>query len=92
MDWLDDLLRFLFVPGLVLIAMVLCYRGAKRKYKIIKETNNLGESRYEVWFEYYSIHGTHGWLHEETFDTEEQANEFVAKQFKTREVIKEGNL
>jgi len=27
-----------------------------------------------------------------TFDTEEQANGFIASQFKNREVIREGNL
>lgn len=92
MDWLKDLLYFLFVPGLVLFAALLLYRGDRQGYKIVKETNTLGESRYEVWFEYYSIHGTHGWRHEETFDTEEQANQFIARQFKTREVIREGKL
>jgi len=92
MDWLRDLLYFLFVPGLIIVAFLLAHRGDKQGYKIVKETNTLGESRYEVWFEYYTIHGLHGWTLEETFDTEEQANEFIARQHKTREIIKEGKL
>ena len=92
MEWLKDLLYFLFVPGLVVLAALLTYRGSKQGYKIVKETNSLGESRYEVWFEYYNIQGTHGWRHEETFDTEEGADQFIARQHKTREVIREGKL
>ena len=92
MQIINDVLYFLFFPGLVLFAIVLTHRGAKRKYKIVKETNTLGETKFEVWFNYYSITGCCGWLHEKTFDTEEQANAFIASQFKTREVIREGNL
>jgi len=92
MQWLHDVSLFLLAPGLVFIAFLITYRGDKRGYKIVKETNSLGEIRYEVWFEYYSIHGSHGWLHEQTFDTEQQADEFLARQHKTREVIREGKL
>lgn len=92
MNWLTDLFYFLAVPGLVVLVSILVYRGDKQGYKIIKETNTLGEIHYEVWFEYYSIHGSHGWRHEKTFDTEEQADQFIARQFKTREVIREGKL
>jgi hypothetical protein len=92
MDWLRDLLYFLFVPGLIIVAVLLAHRGNKQGYKIVKETNTLGESRYEVWFEYYTIHGCHGWLLKEKFDTEEQADEFIARQHKIREVIREGKL
>ena len=92
MQWLHDVSLFLLAPGLVFIAFLITYRGDKQGYKIVKETNSLGEIRYEVWFEYYSIHGSHGWLHEQTFDTEQQADEFLARQHKTREVIREGKL
>lgn len=92
MDWLKDLFYFLFVPGLIVVAMLLAHRGHKRGYKIIKETNTLGESRYEVWFEYYTVHGLHGWTLEQKFDTEELANEFIARQYKIREVVREGKL
>lgn len=89
---MSDIFLFFLVPGLVIIAAILTHRGSRQKFKIIKETNTLGESRYEVWFEYYSFHGLHGWLKEETFDTEDQANEFIARQHKIREVIREGKL
>lgn len=89
---MSDIFLFFLVPALVIIAAVLSHKGARQKYKIIKETNTLGESRYEVWFEYYTIHGLHGWTLEEKFDTEELANEFIARQHKIREVVREGKL
>lgn len=92
MQWLHDVSLFLLAPGLVFIAYLITYRGDKLGYKIVKETNSLGEVKYEVWFEYYNIHGSHGWLKEETFDTEQQADEFLARQHKTREVVREGKL
>lgn len=92
MNWINDVVLFLLAPGLVLIVALLTYRGPKQGYKIVKETNSLGESRYEVWFEYYSIQGSHGWLHEQTFDTQEAADQFIARQHKIREVVKEGKL
>ena len=92
MTWVNDVLHFLLVPGLVIFAMILTHKGDKQNYKIIKETNSLGESRYEVWFEYYTVHGCHGWRMEEKFDTEEQANEFLARQHKIRETVREGKL
>lgn len=92
MEWLNDILLFLLFPGMILVAVVLAHRGNKRGYKIVKETNSLGESRYEVWFEYYTVHGLHGWTLEEKFDTEEQANEFIARQHTIRETIREGKL
>lgn len=92
MQWLNDVASFLLFPALVLVAVLIAHRGSARKYQIIRETNSLGESCYEVWFEYYSIHGTHGWLHKETFPTQEQAKEFIAQQCKTREVVEQGKL
>lgn len=92
MQWLHDVSLFLLAPGLVFIAFLITYRGDKLGYKIVKETNSLGEIRFEVWFEYYTIHGSHGWLHEQTFDTEQQTDEFLARQQKTREVIRVGKL
>lgn len=89
---MNDILLFFLVPGLVIVAALLLHRGNKQSYKIVKETNTLGESRYEVWFEYYTVHGLHGWQLEEKFDTEEQANQFIAKQHTIREIIREGKL
>ena len=89
---MSDMFLFFLVPALVVIAAILSHRDGKRGYKIVKETNTLGESRYEVWFEYYTIHGLHGWTLEEKFDTEELANEFIARQHKIREVVREGKL
>ena len=89
---MSDMFLFFLIPALVIIAAVLSHKGARQKYKIIKETNTLGESRYEVWFEYYTVHGLHGWTLEEKFDTEELANEFIARQHKIREVVREGKL
>lgn len=92
MDWLKDLFLFLFVPGLVIFAILLSHRGPKRRYKIVKETNSLGEEKYEVWFEYRNHYSNRVWHLEKTFDTEDLANEFVARQHTTRETIKEGTL
>ena len=89
---MNDILLFFLVPGLVIVAALLLHRGNKQSYKIVKETNTLGESRYEVWFEYYTVHGLHGWQLEEKFDTEEQANQFIATQHTIREIIREGKL
>lgn len=92
MTWLNDLFYFLLVPGLVVVAFVLSYRGSARKYKIVKATNTLGEVKYEVWFDYHAIHGSYTWKLEEKFDTEDQANQFIARRFTIREVIREGKL
>ena len=92
MTWLNDLFLFLAVPGIVIVAMILTHRGAAQRYKIVKETNTLGEERYEVWFEHYSLHGSKTWLHKETFDTIELADQYIARQFTTRETVREGKL
>lgn len=92
MEWYHDLFLFLFVPSVVVVAFLLSYRGDTKSYKIVKETNRLGETCFEIWFEYQSIQGTHGWRLEKTFDTEEAAVRFIDQQQKTREVIREGKL
>jgi hypothetical protein len=93
MEWLTDLFYFLFLPGLMMVIAILTYRGPAQKYKIVKETNSLGESRYEVWFGYSAfplVQDT--WRLEDKFDTEELANDYVARYHKTKLIIKEGTL
>lgn len=95
MDLLKDLGLFFLVPGIVVLWAVLCHRGDEPcNYKIIRETNSLGEMRYEVWFEYAVFFwNPHTWCLKEIFDTEQLAMEFVARQKnKKREVLKQGQL
>jgi hypothetical protein len=88
-----DILYFLAVPFVALLIALLTYRGDRESYMIVKETNNLGESKYEVWFKYFSIiPKSRNWRLEETFATEQLAEDFVSRQTKSREVIKEGKL
>lgn len=92
MTWLTDFLLFLFVPGLVVFAAVISYQGTARQYKIVQETNTLGETRYEVWFEYQRWCSKNTWQLEETFDTLEQADQHISRQSKTRQTVREGSL
>lgn len=92
MAWLNDFLLFLFVPGLVVFAAVISYRGPAQQYKIVQETNTLGEKRYEVWFEYQRWCSKNTWRLEETFDNLEQADQHIARQSKTRQTVREGSL
>ncbi len=90
---MTDILLFLSIPFLVIIFGVLTWRGAGKAYKIIRVTNTLGEEKYEVYFQYESRDfSSCNWRLEETFETEQLANEFIARQFQTREVIREGKL
>lgn len=92
MNFLNNLFLFLLVPGCMVCLAILSHRGAARRYKIVKETDSLGTNKYEVWFEHYTVHGCNGWIHKETFDTEELADQFIARHSKIREIIKEGSL
>lgn len=92
MNWLNDFLLFLFVPGLVIFAAIISYQGPVRQYKIVRETNTLDEKKYEVWFEYQRWCSKNTWQLEETFETEQEANEYVARQCKIREVVSEGKF
>ena len=89
-----DLIYFGFVPMLFMVYILLFGRGSiPTKYKIVKETNSLGETTFEVWFEYPAaplILRT--WSHEMTFNREQDAEEYVARQSKDRTVIKEGSF
>ena len=88
-----DLLYFFAVPIFVILAGLMLYRGGSKNYKIIKETNTLGESTYEVWFEYESIDCvSRTWRKESEYTTLEEADAFIARQFKTRETVREGKL
>lgn len=90
---MTDILLFLSIPCLVIVFGLLTWRGAGKAYKIVRVTNTLGEEKYEVYFQYESRDFTScNWRLEETFETEQQANEFIARQFQTREVVREGKL
>lgn len=93
MEWITDLLYFLAVPGLIILFFVLTYRGAANNYKIVRVTNSLGEEKYEVYFQYESMDCMHlNWRLEETFATEQLADEFIARQYQKRETVREGKL
>ncbi len=93
MEWITDLLYFLAVPGLVILFFVLTYKGAANHYRIVRVTNTLGEEKYEVYFQYESMDcASRNWRLEETFDTEQLADEFIARQFTIRETVREGKL
>lgn len=90
---LIDLLYFLSIPAIIIVFAVLTWRGAANNYRIVRVTNSLGEEKYEVYFQYESREcvGTN-WRLEETFPTEQLANEFIARQFSKRETVREGKL
>lgn len=94
MNWLHDLFYFLTVPLLVIFFGVLTFRGhTPKRFKIVRETNSLGEERFEVWFE-YSVFPlvNEKWHLEEKFDTEQQANDFIARKSTQKQIIKQGDL
>ena len=93
MEWAMDLLYFLFFPAIVVLFAILTWRGAANNYRIVRVTNTLGEEKYEVYFQYESREcvGTN-WRLQETFATEQLANEFIARQFTIRETVREGKL
>ncbi len=88
-----DLLYFFAVPIFIILVVLMSYRGGSKNYKIIKETNTLGESKYEIYFEYESLDCTsRSWRKEAEYATLEEADAFIARQFKTRETVREGKL
>ncbi len=90
---LMDLLYFLSIPVIVALFFILTYRGAASNYRIVRVTNTLGEEKYEVYFQYESADCvSRNWRLEETFETQTQADEFIARQFTIRETVKEGKL
>ena len=94
MDLLADLARFFAVPFLVIVLSIILYRGDRpRRYKIVRESNPLGEERYEVWFEYPALpFNPNTWKLEEKFDSEQLANDFITRRKKIRETVREGTL
>ena len=93
MEWIKDLSYFLFFPAMIVLIAILTYRGAANNYKIVRVTNSLGEEKYEVYFQYESADCVNqNWRLEKTFETEQLADEFLARQFSKREVIREGKL
>jgi hypothetical protein len=93
MEWTKDLALFLFFPACIALIAILTYKGAANNYKIVRVTNSLGEQKFEVYFQYERMDCSGlNWRLEETFATEQQADEFIARQFSKREVIREGKL
>jgi hypothetical protein len=94
MEWLQDMLYFLMLPGLVLVMAAFTMKGSTpRRYKIVKETNSIGETHWEVWFEYAAMpFNSDTWRMEERFDTEQLATDFIARRSVLRETVKEGTL
>ena len=94
MHWLSDLAHFLAFPFLMAILAVVLYRSnMPKRYKIIRESNPLGEERFEVWFDYPSsplIQRT--WILKETFDTEKAAEDYILRHQIERKTVSEGPL
>lgn len=92
MAWLHDLLNFIFIPMICVVWILLCHQGQPRRFKIVRVTNALNESQYEVWFDHDNLYRNRTWRREQTFDTEQQARDFVARRNINKEVVAEGNL
>jgi hypothetical protein len=93
MEWTKDLALFLFFPACILLIAILTYTGRANNYKIVRVTNTLGEEKYEVYFQYERIDCSGcNWRLEETFATEQLADEFIARQYQKREIVREGKL
>jgi hypothetical protein len=93
MEWTKDLLLFLFFPAAIMLIAILTHRGAANNYKIVRVTNTLSEEKYEVYFQYESMDCvSRNWRLEETFATEREADEFIARQYQKRETVREGKL
>jgi hypothetical protein len=93
MEWTKDLMYFLFFPACIALIAILTYRGAANNYKIVRVTNTLGEEKYEVYFQYESMDCvSRNWRLEETFETEQLADQFIARQYQKRETVREGKL
>ena len=93
MEWTKDLTLFLFFPACIILIAILTYKGAANNYKIVRVTNTLGEEKYEVYFQYERMDCSGlNWRLEETFATEQLADEFIARQYQKRETVREGRL
>lgn len=94
MNWLQDLSLFFTIPLIAILCGVLFYRSCEpKRYKIVREFNQLGEERFEVWFDYpASPLVKHTWCLRETFNTLELAEDYIARQHSQRETVREGSL
>lgn len=91
MEWLNDVWLFFSLPALFIIYNLIFGRGNLAKnYKIVRESNTLGEEKYEVWFDYPGL--CTPWRREGEFGSEQSVDEFIARQFKLREIIKQGKF
>ncbi len=91
METLTMLLQFLTIPALIVVIALITHKGDPNGYKIIKESNTLGEEKFEVWLRYKSF-DNRCWRKEETFDSEQEANKYIARLFKIRTIVREGGL
>ena len=94
MTWLIDLAYFFAAPVFLAVLAAILYRGDQpKRYKIVREFNQLGKEQFEVWFDYPAsplIRRT--WRRKKTFDTLELAEEYLARQHCQRETVREGSL
>lgn len=92
MQWLNDVWLFFTVPALVIIYSLMFGRGRLPKnYKVVRESNTLGEEKYEVWFDYPGL-SSYTWRCEAEFSTLEEANNFILKQSRQREIVTQGSF
>ena len=87
-----DLLYFFSVPIFVILATIIMYRGKPTRYKIVQEIDDLGETRYELWFKYGSLMKSYPWCLEGVFDTKQEAEASITKKNIDRKIIQEGDL
>jgi hypothetical protein len=92
METLELLLHFFAFPALVVVFGILTYRGEPTRYKIVRETNSLGEERFELWYKYSSLLKSYPWCLEGTFTTEAEAHDFMAREKINRIIVSEGVL
>ena len=94
MQWLIDLAYFFAAPIFLVFLAVIFYRGTEpKRYKIVREYNQLGEEQFEVWFDYPAsplIRQT--WRRKKIFDTLKLAEDYIARQHCQRETVREGAL
>jgi hypothetical protein len=92
MEVLGTLIQYLGLPIFFIMLAIAMYRGVPERYKIIREIDELGKEKYEVWFKYKSLLTRYPWCLEASFYTLKEAEDFVAGKSINREVVKEGSL
>ena len=92
MEVLGTLIQYLGLPIFFIMLAISMYRGAPERYKIIREIDDLGREKYEVWFKYKSLLNGYPWCIQGSFYTLEEAENFITGKSINREVVKEGSL